>query len=248
MRQKETNNLVVTKKEEKYLNSLNRLELTPFPEGILTTDNYFMMQNTKTGGFLVIDTEDRNHNYENAFAVTTNPLINFACPRSLFKLEKIYNNLNSSDPQIINYGDKFYICTHPYIYSETLYLFSTLSTPYSHSKISHNQEVLVLNQKNYNTSWIIEHPDCTLRYSMEGKPVGLNDSFIFRHCATGRLLASDFIDYFNDYGKEYEVCCNNFITQNKYQTLIAEKEGKLKIDTKTRTEKEQNIWGIVDQN
>jgi hypothetical protein len=247
MRQKETNNLVVTKKEEKYLNSLKRLDLTPFPEGILTTDNYFILQNFKTGGFLVIDTEDRNQNYENAFAVTTNPLINFACPRSLFKLEKFENKSNSSNPQTINYGDKFNISTHPEIFNEPLYLFSTLSNPYSHSKFSHNQEVLVVNQKNYNTSWIIEHPDCTLRYSMEGKPVSLMEGFIIRHCATGRLLASDLIEYFNDYGKEYEVCCNNYVSQNKYQTLIAEKEGKLKIDTKTRTEKEQNIWGIVDQ-
>jgi hypothetical protein len=73
------------------------------------------------------------------------------------------------------------------------------------------------------------------------------DPFVIRHSATGRLLASDLVDYYNDYGHEYEVCCNNFLTNNKYQTLISEKEGKLKIDTKTRLEKEQNVWIVVDQ-
>ncbi len=229
------------------MNSLKKLELSAFPEGTLTTDNYFMLQNYKTGGFLVIDTDDRNQNYENAFAVTTNPLINFACPRSLFKIEKCENKNNSTNPQTINYGDKFYITTHPEIFKDILYLSSTLSSPFSHSKFSNNQEVLVISQKTYNSVWIIEHNDSTLRYSVEGKPVSLKDSFIIRHSATGRLLASDFIDYFNDYGNEYEVCCNNFVTQNKYQTLIAEKEGKLKIDTKTRVEQDQNIWRIIEQ-
>jgi len=245
--QKETGNLVVTKKEEKYLKSLKRLEVFPFPEGVLTTDNYFMLQNYKTGGFLVLDTDDRNQNYENAFAVTTNPLINFACPRSLFRIEKCEKKNNSTDPQIINYGDKFYFTTHSEIFNEILYLSSTLSSPFSHSKFSNNQEVLVISQKSFNSVWIIEHTDITLRYSLEGKPVSINDSFIIRHSATGRLLASDYIDYFNDYGHEYEVCCNNFVTQNKYQTLIAEKEGKLKIDTKTRVEKDENIWRVIDQ-
>jgi hypothetical protein len=40
--------------------------------------------------------------------------------------------------------------------------------------------------------------------------------------------------------------CNNFLTTNKYQTIGAEKEGKLKIDTKT-LEKEQNMWRVIDK-
>lgn len=42
------------------------------------------------------------------------------------------------------------------------------------------------------------------------------------------------------------MCCNNFLTYNKYQTLISEKVGNLKIDTLTRTEKDMNIFEIVD--
>lgn len=73
------------------------------------------------------------------------------------------------------------------------------------------------------------------------------DAFVLRHCATGRLLASDIVDYYNDYGLEYEMCCNNFLSNNKYQTLVSEKVGNLKIDTVTRVEKEQNLFEFVDK-
>ena len=81
---------------------------------------------------------------------------------------------------------------------------------------------------------------------MEGREIFVNEPFIVKHCATGRLLASDLINYFNDFGKEYEVCCNNFLTNNKYQTLLAEKIGRLNIDSTLRSEKDQNLWCVVD--
>lgn len=238
----------MTKKEAKYATSLKKLEISPFPEGVLTTENYFLLQNLQTKGFLVLDTDDKNGSYDNAFAVTTNPLMNFPCPRSLFKIEKYSKSFKSgNEPEIINYGDKICIVAHENSFTQGLYLFSSLITPQLFSRFSRNQEVLANSDKVYNSSWVIEHPDSTLRFSMEGKPVFINEPFIIRHSATGRLLASDLVDYYNDYGHEYEVCCNNFMTNNKYQTLVSEKEGKLKIDTKTRVEKDQNLWMVVDQ-
>jgi hypothetical protein len=82
---------------------------------------------------------------------------------------------------------------------------------------------------------------------MEGQPICSKDQFVLRHCATGKLLASDLVDYYNDYGLEYEMCCNNFLSNNKYQTLISEKVGNLKIDTVTRLEKEQNVFELMDK-
>jgi hypothetical protein len=241
---KETNNLLVTKKEEKYAKTLQRLEIQPFKDNLLTTDNYILLFNSKTKGFMVIDTDDRNNNYEAAFAVTTNPLMNFACPRSLFSIEKYSRNKN--DNGVVSYGEKICLVTHPEVYDKKLYLYSSLVNPMSSSRFCRNQEVLVINEKSYYTCWVIEHPDSTLRYSMEGKPIYTTDPFIIRHCSTGRLLGSDLIDYYNDYGHEYEVCCNNYVTSMKYQILGSEKEGKLKIDTKVKNEGEQNLWIIVD--
>lgn len=236
------------------------MSLTPFWEGILTTNNFFLLQNGKTQGFLVIDTDDKNTNHETAFGVTTNPLISFACPRSLFSIKlydnykkpkntgnDISSNLQSEEKEVINYGQKILIFTYPVNGDQDLCLYSCLVSPQSYSRFSRNQEVLVNSEISYNSCWCIEPIDPTLRFSLEGKPVSLKEPFIIRHCATNRLLASDLIDYYNDYGHEYEVCCHNFLTNNKFQALISEKEGRMKIDTKTRLEKEQNIWFVVDK-
>jgi len=51
-----------------------------------------MLMNFKTNGYLVADTDDKNPNHDKAFAVTTNPLMNFSCPRNMFKFEKLEND------------------------------------------------------------------------------------------------------------------------------------------------------------
>lgn len=241
---KETNNLLVTKKEEKYANSLKKIELTPFTEPVVQIGNYFLLWNAKSKGFLVTDTDDKNPNYNDAFAVTTNPLMNFGSPRSLFCIEK-YATKNESN--VVNYGEKICLVTHPDIFQQKLYLTSSLVSSNSYSRFSRNQEVLVTSEKGFSTCWVIEHPDSTMRYTMEGKPVPLNEPFVLRHSSTARLLASDLIDYYNDYGHEYEVSCNNYVSNNKFQALYAEKEGKLKIDTQMKIENDQNVWMIFDQ-
>ena len=53
----------------------------------------------------------------------------------------------------------------------------------------------------------------------------VTNPFLVKHCSTGACLASDLVDYYNDYGHEYEISCRNFLTPNKYQ-----KDGKLRID------------------
>jgi hypothetical protein len=199
-----------------------------------------MLQNGKTTGILAIDTDDRNEYFEMACAVTTNPLINFPCRRNLFKFEKY----TRSDNKVITYGEKICILAHSDLINLPLYLYSALISPQSFSRFSRNQEVLVVNQKSYYTCWTIEYIDSSLKVALEGTPVKAGDAFHIKHCATGRLLASDLVNYFNDYGNEYEVCCHNFLTSNKYQTLISEKEGRLKDDTKIRTETEENVWRI----
>ena len=253
---KESNGLLVSQKEDKYANMLSKIQLTPFSNEYLTTGNYFMLQNLQTQGNMVIDIDDRNFSYSAAFAVTTSPLVNFPCPRSLFKIEKYTDkkqiNMNNTttpanEPSVVHYGDKIVFVAYPAMYKNPLYLCSTLITPLSFSRFSRNQEVLASEDQNYNNCWCLEHPDLTLRYSMEGQAIKVGEKFVVKHCATGACLASDLVNYLNDYGNEYEVSCRNFLTPNKYQTIEAEKDGRLRIDTKTRVEFNQNIWTIIDR-
>ena len=88
IRLKESNNLMVAKKENKYANLLKKIPLEPF-EGVLTTGHYFMLRNHKTNGFMVLDIDDKNINYDAAFAVTTSPLMTFSCPRSMSNLKNM---------------------------------------------------------------------------------------------------------------------------------------------------------------
>jgi hypothetical protein len=65
--------------------------------------------------------------------------------------------------------------------------------------------ILVNEEQSFHNCWYIEHPYPTLRYSMEGKPISIVDPFVISHAATGKLPASDIVDYYNGYGHEYEV-------------------------------------------
>ena len=250
---KESKSLLVSKKEEKYTKMLEQIQIEPLQNGYLTTGSYFMLKNMQTNGSMVIDVDDKNLNYTAAFAVTTSPLMNFPCARSLFKMEKYSDrkestpmNTKSEQKQIINYGDNICIMAYPTMYPQPLYLHSCLLSPLSFSRFSRNQEVLVNIDQSYNNCWTIEHPDQNIRFSLVGKPIKADQPFIIRHCATRTCLASDLVDYFNDYGHEYEISCKNFLTTNKYQQIEAEKGGRLRVDSQTRQEQGQNIWYVVD--
>lgn len=61
------------------------------------------------------------------------------------------------------------------------------------------------------------HVDPTLRNSVEGHPVKANDPIIIEHCATSKFLASDKINYRNDFGSEFEVSVHSYCTTSKNQ-------------------------------
>lgn len=126
-----------------------------FAEGKLTTSNYFLLRNERTKGYLVMDTDDKSPSYDEAFAVTTNPMINFPCPRSLFAIEK-YDKTNN-DPYVY-YGEKICIYSHDNIWKNKvfylliqLYMFSSLVTPQSYSRFSRNQEINMNSDRSYSS-------------------------------------------------------------------------------------------------
>ncbi len=50
---------------------------------------------------------------------------------------------------------------------------------------------------------------------MAGQPVQANAPVLIKHCATSAYLASDLLEYRNDFGTEYEVNVHNYSTKNK---------------------------------
>lgn len=259
LKKRESSKLVVTNKENKYEKILKRLPLSEFDidhkegKAFLTSNHFFMIQNLKTQGFLVFNTDDVSQNHDYAISVTTNQKMNFSCPRSLISIEpyddsQVHDLSNThKQNQVICFGEKICFTSHEELSTFKLFLYSQLISPQSYSRFSRNQEVLMTSKKNYYNCWVIEHINPELRFAYNGKPIPIDEPFLIRHCSTGRLLASNVVDYYNDYGREFEVCCFNFMSCNKYQILKSEKDGKVKVDTKMQVELEQNIWRIVDK-
>jgi hypothetical protein len=50
---------------------------------------------------------------------------------------------------------------------------------------------------------------------MIGQPIEANAPILLQHAATCSFLASDLIEYRNDFGIEYEVNGHNYSTKNK---------------------------------
>ena len=254
IRLKESNNLMVAKKENKYATLLKKIPLEPFNNSILTTGHYFMLRNHKTNGFMVLDIDDKNINYDAAFAVTTSPLMSFSCPRSMFKFEKYgpikhYNCLPEQHPvDEVHYHEKIRIVCHPSVYESPLYLFSPLISPFSYSRFSRNQEVLISSEENFFNCWTLEHVDPNKRLEVQGQPIPSNEPFLIRHDQTGKLLSSDLIDYFNDFGHEYEICANNYLPFGRYQKILPYdmKEDNVAEVQCNRIEKPENIWSVID--
>jgi hypothetical protein len=72
-----------------------------------------------------------------------------------------------------------------------------------------------------------------------------NEPVLIEHCATSHYLASDKINYINDFGMEYEVCVNSYSTNNKSQSLNLEKIGKITREQPTKLQYDQNSWIIA---
>lgn len=90
--------------------------------------------------------------------------------------------------------------------------------------------------------WTIEDVNPNTRKATIGQPIPANSGIIIKHCATAHLLASDLVDYRNDFGLEYEVCVHSYSSKNKSQNLALESSGAICSDTPTKFQKDENIW------
>jgi hypothetical protein len=100
----------------------------------------------------------------------------------------------------------------------------------------------------YDAVWTVEVLDPNKRYPMKSQPVPAGEPAILEHSGTCHYLASDIVEYRNDFGIEYEVSVHSFATLNKSQSLALEKAGKLNSDLPTKFQCEQNMWTFVTSN
>jgi hypothetical protein len=56
---------------------------------------------------------------------------------------------------------------------------------------------------NNGSLWVIEHVDAKERFHATGREVPAGESFLLKHLLTSQWLATDFVDYINEFGKEH---------------------------------------------
>lgn len=100
-------------------------------------------------------------------------------------------------------------------------------------------------QKIYNTVWEVEDVDPNTRLEAVGQPVPTNKALLIKHCATCHYLASDLLEYRNDFGTEYEVNVHSYGTKNKSQNLALEGNGAIGSGQATKFQNEENKWTFV---
>ena len=87
--------------------------------------------------------------------------------------------------------------------------------------------------------------DVSKRFEMEGLPVPANAEVVIVHNRTGKNLCTDKIQYHNDFGTEYEVCCDTLTNANRSYTLTHEKSGKVTSDNNAKEPLSQNFWAFL---
>jgi hypothetical protein len=191
-----------------------------------------MLLNKQTGGYLVFDMSDRITSHDEAYACTTTEKPIGPCARSVVVITKAEDD--GVKDNVVRFGQKIRLEANPYISAKKLYLHSTQISPLFFARFSRNQEVCLSAKCIYNTVWRIIHANPNLRISTIGEPVPAKEHILIEHCATSQFLASDTINYRNDFGSEFEVCAYNYSTNNKSQALNLEKVGKLVVEQPTK--------------
>ena len=57
-------------------------------------------------------------------------------------------------------------------------------------------------KQNFNTVWVLEHPDPNQRMEMVGQPITCDQTLLIKHEMTNQWLASDHKYYSNTFGTE----------------------------------------------
>lgn len=230
----------------KHLNaSLQEVGLSHSPDGYIHFGDCIMIYSANTEGVLSVDVSEKVAGANLAYSVTTSTLTKAHVARNTFVIEPYNKNDRTGD--VLCLGQQFRLRASPLLLPDPcpFYLHSQPVTPQCASKISRHQQVTVQSTTSYDTVWNCSFKDGTKRFEMEGEPVPANAELLFFHCLTGQALASSPINYYNDFGLEYEVCAHTYNRVNKKQGLFAELKGMTTADVPSRREGAPNHFAFL---
>lgn len=215
--------------------------ITFFPDGFLRFGGQIMLYHNMNKGFLGCNLHDKiSGGASEAFNVSLTK-----CPqptrRSTFILEKADSEYRDD---LVHYGQKILIRTHPEASPKRLLLRSLTITPTSVARVSRYQEVAVTSTELKDCVWVPEHIDHKVRFKYVGEPIKAGESVLLKHMVTGQWLGSDQYIVKNDFGSELEVFAHSYNNFGKTQNLMAERVGKSTVEFPMRKQEDQNTWSF----
>jgi hypothetical protein len=239
LRKKENGELLVSKVRGLLNESLQEVPLSYSKDGYVHIGDHIMLYSVETQGVVSVDLSTKIQSSDEGYAVTTSKLTKAPVARNVFVIEPYGPGQKEGD--VLRLGQKFRLRT-----MRNLYLHSQPVSTMSSSKSSNNQEVAAVpSNQTHDTVWVAQYKDTNQRFEMEGSEVPGNAEIIIQHAATKSALASQNLDFYNDFGKECELCCNSYISIKKKQFLSQEKQGLCTADIPVRSEAIKNHFAFL---
>jgi hypothetical protein len=213
------------------------VELQPLPaDGLLRFFMPIMLQSAETEGFVSIDMDDHTTaGTEVKYACTTAPAPSPTLRNSWIMIpvpsheDAVFADRGEDD--VVHYGQRFVLQSVDTLTDGTIFLSSQHKSPLTLSKVTRNQEAFFSAAGGQQALWTVMYANSEYRPDMEGQAVKANALVMLRHQLTNIPLASPSARYGNDFGMEFEVCCNRFLK-------IHAKGGQ-------STEMPPNLWALV---
>ncbi|KAH9578735.1 hypothetical protein LSM04_003586 [Trypanosoma melophagium] len=197
---------------------------TPYKLAKMPEDGYLhfytpiMLQNAATLGFLSLDLEDRTMGPTGWRVVCSTAPADGPTLRNCFVLVPAPTGPTdmiaapNEEADMVHYGQPFFLMTVPELCDDPLSLVSEHKGPHSASKVTGKyQDVFFSPDGNCaEAMWVVDFANPDYREDMRDRPVKADAVMIIRHNHTNVPLASTKNVFYNDFGPEYEVCCNKF--------------------------------------
>lgn len=198
---------------------------TPYDMAPMAEDGYLrfyapiMLQNAATLGFLSLDIEDRTLQPTGWRVVCSTAPASGPTLRNCFVLVPAPTgptDMISAPPEeedVVHYGQPFFIMTAPELCDQPLSLRSEHKGPHSASKVTGKYQDVFFSPDGScaETMWVADFANVEYREDMRDRPVKGDAVLVIRHNHTNVPLASNKAVFYNDFGPEYEVCCNKFL-------------------------------------
>mmetsp|Transcript_37519 Transcript_37519/g.63008 ORF Transcript_37519/g.63008 Transcript_37519/m.63008 type:complete len:484 (-) Transcript_37519:159-1610(-) len=225
--------------------SLKPSGLTYSKDGNVRFGDYVMLYSVRTEGVLSTDITDRDAGNIEAYAVTTSTVTKGPVARNVFVISVAPGDKKTKTGDYLLFGQSFTLKVNPLLTKKQLQLASVPLSPMQFSKISKKQLVNMSVDSSVDTVFKVGHRDVNTRFEYDGLPVPCNAEIVILHKRTGKGLCSDMNKYHNDFGTEFEVCCDTQTSTKRKQVLMHEKAGRLTADNAAKGETSANFWAFL---